>query len=196
MFGLLKVRPRDILIWLKFMISYFPGETGIVLREYDIKRRIAKSGENIKIHIGVEITGYENIELGSDINIMKLSSLYAHDATLVIGDNVSINSNTCIGASDGGEIIIGNNVLIAQNVVLRASDHAFSDCDIPIMEQGHNAGKITIGDDCWIGANAVITRNVAIGSHSVVAAGAVVTRDVEAYSVVAGVPAKLIKKRT
>ena len=53
--------------------------------------------------------------------------------------------------------------------------------------------EIRIDDDVWIGANAVITAGVHIGSHSVVAAGAVVTKDVPEYSVVAGVPAKVIK---
>jgi galactoside O-acetyltransferase len=87
-------------------------------------------------------------------------------------------------------------VLIAQNVVLRASDHEYSDIDIPINQQGHTGGQIIIGNDCWIGANAVIARNVKIGDHSIVAAGAVVTKDVEPFAIVGGVPAKLIRKRT
>ena len=53
----------------------------------------------------------------------------------------------------------------------------------------------SLGDDSWVGANAVITRNVIIGNHSIVAAGAVVTKNVEPYSVVAGVPGRVIFNR-
>ena len=112
-----------------------------------------------------------------------------------MGDNISSNSNTCIGAANGGEIIIKNNVLIANNVVIRATDHAFESVKKPIIKQGHNGGKIVIGEDCWICANVVITKGVIIGDHSVVAAGSVVTKDVEPFSVVGGCPAKLIRKR-
>ena len=87
-------------------------------------------------------------------------------------------------------------MLIAQNVVLRASDHEFKSIEVPIIKQGHTGADILICDDCWIGANAVITRNVTIGKHSIVAAGAVVTKDVKPFSIVAGIPARCIKKRT
>lgn len=172
---------NEINEWYIFIVSYFPGRIGRVIRGFIIKRMVKKSGNHISIGVGVEITGHENVEIGNNFSIMKFSSIYAHAANIVFGSNISINSNTCIGAEDGGEIIIGSNVLIAQNVVLRASDHEFKDPNISIKEQGHTGGKIVVGDDCWIGANAVITRNVCIGSHSIVAAGAVVTNDVEPF---------------
>ena len=106
-----------------------------------------------------------------------------------------MNTNCCISAAEKGEIIIGKNVLIAQNVVIRASNHNFTNLALPINKQGHTPGIIIIGDDCWIAANAVITSGVVIGSHSIVGAGAVVTSDIEPYSVIGGVPARLIKKR-
>jgi len=190
-----KAISAEIPMWVEFIVSRFPGRTGWVLRKASFRKKVQHSGKNISIGIGVEILGGNNICTGDNISIMKYTSLYAQgNATIKMGNNVSINSNTCIGA-DGGEIIIGNNVLIAQNVVLRAADHEFKSIKIPIKEQGHIGGKIIIGDDCWIGANAVITRNVTIGSHSIVAAGAVVTKNVDPFSIVAGVPAKLLKKR-
>lgn len=185
----------EVLRWTEFVVSYIPGYAGILFREFIVKRKLKKSGNCISLGVGVEITGYENIELGNSISIMKHSSIYGHEATVKIGNNLSMNSNSSIDAADGGEIVIGNNVLIAKNVVLRASDHESKDINMPIMEQGHTGGKIVIGDDCWICANVVITRNVTIGSHSIIAAGAVVTKDVEPYSVIAGVPGKLIKTR-
>ena len=148
---------KEVLRWFDFIVSCVPGSTGMLVRGFIIRRKLKKSGHHISVGIGVEITGFENIELGNNINIMKHCSVYAHDAILKVGNNLSMNSNSCIGAADGGEILIGNNVLIAQNVVLRASDHEFKDVNIPIKEQGHTGGKIVIGDGCWIGANAVIT---------------------------------------
>ena len=63
-------------------------------------------------------------------------------------------------------------------------------------KQGHPGGTIIIENDVWMGANTTITRNVKIGSHSIVGAVAVVTKDVDPYSIVGGVPSKLIKYRT
>lgn len=193
---ILKILLRELSIWTNHIISFLPGVAGRLLREIIIRNMVKRSGKKISIGIGVTITGHNNIEFGSNINIMNYSCLHSHDGTLKLGNNTSINSNTTIGAADGGEIIIGDNVLIAQNVVLRASDHEHSNIDIPINQQGHTGGQIIIGNDCWIGANVVITRNVKICDHSIVAAGAVVTKDVEPFAIVGGVPAKLIRKRT
>lgn len=112
-----------------------------------------------------------------------------------IGRNCSFNRNVFIDAGENGEIIIGNNVMIGPNTLLRAEDHRFDRIDIPMCEQGHNAGVINIEDDVWIGANAVITRDVTIGTGSVIGAGAVVTHDIPPYSVAVGVPARVIKSR-
>ena len=187
----------ELINLIDFFISLTPGFTGILFRKLTFKLKIAFSGHNPTIGIGLVIKGGKSIHVGHNISIMRNCSLYAHNNGLIkMGNNISINTNTCIGAADGGKIIIGDNVLIAQNVVLRASDHEFNRIDLPINKQGHTGGTIIICDDCWIGANVVITRNVTIGKHSIVAAGAVVTKDVDPYSIVAGVPAKFIKKRT
>jgi galactoside O-acetyltransferase len=181
--------------WVYAFFSFFPGSIGVKLRGFYFRQKIKNSIGPLLFGTGVEITGYENIQLGKLTSIAKNSSIYAHGGQVIIGDNLGMNMNACIGAADGGCIIIGNNVMIAQNVVIRASDHEFSNLTVPMCKQGHTGGKIVIGNDCWIAANAVVTRNVTIGDHSIVAAGAVVTSDVEPYSIVAGVPAKLIRKR-
>ncbi len=184
--------------FLDYIVFNIPGYTGRILRSWFLKRKVKKVGAKLSISEGFSITiqwGGE-IELGNNISIMRLSSIHANnEGFLQLGNNISINSNTCIDASNKGKIVIGDNVLIAQNVVIRASDHAHQSIDIPIIQQGHAGGEIIIDNDVWIGANAVITRNVKIGSHSIIAAGSVVTKDVEPYSIVGGVPAKLIKKR-
>lgn len=180
---------------IDFIISYWPGAIGRILRTWSIAKKLNNIGVNPSIGMGVVITGGNGIRVGDYFTIMRHSALYAHDGEITIGSHVSINTNVCIGAADNGQIVIGNNVLIGQNVVLRASDHEHGDIDIPIINQGHTGGKIIVEDDVWIGANAVVTRNTRIGSHSIVAAGSVVTRDVAPFSIVGGVPAELIRKR-
>lgn len=73
--------------------------------------------------------------------------------------------------------------------------HRYQRTDIPIKEQGIEARGILIQDDVWIGAGVTILDGVEIGRGSVIAAGAVVTKNVEPFSVMAGVPAHLLKCR-
>ena len=92
-----------------------------------------------------------------------------------------------------GPVCIGNHVNLAQGITVTALNHTFKDTSKRIDEQGISTKPVVIGDDVWIGANAVILPDVTIGRHVVVAAGAVVTKDVPDYSLVAGVPAKVIR---
>ena len=92
-----------------------------------------------------------------------------------------------------GPVCIGHHVNLAQGITVTALNHNFEDTSKRIDEQGISTKPVVIGDDVWIGANAVILPGVKIGTHSIVAAGAVVTKDVPKYSLVAGVPAKVIK---
>lgn len=124
---------------------------------------------------------------------MGHSYSYGNDGEIIIGNNLSLNTNVQIGSS-GGKIHIGNNVLIGFNVVLRAADHGLSRANL-INKQTHVGGAIMVEDDVWIGSNAVILKNVRLGKGCVAAAGAVVTKDVEPYTIVGGVPAKKISER-
>ena len=112
-----------------------------------------------------------------------------------VGD-VTIGDHTRIGihCTVIGPVCIGNNVNLAQGITVSALNHNFEDTTRRIDEQGISTKPVVIGDDVWIGTNAVILPGVTIGQHVVVAAGAVVTKDVPDYSLVAGVPAKVIKQ--
>ena len=112
-----------------------------------------------------------------------------------VGD-VTIGDHTRIGihCTVIGPVCIGNNVNLAQGITVTALNHNYEDRTRKIDEQGISTKPVVIGDDVWIGANAVILPGVTIGHHVVVAAGAVVTKDVPPHSLVAGVPAKLIKQ--
>ena len=74
-----------------------------------------------------------------------------------------------------------------------AVNHVYDDPSRPIIEQGITAEGITVEDDVWIGAGAIITDGVRIGRGAVIAAGAVVTADVPPHTVVGGVPARILK---
>jgi acetyltransferase-like isoleucine patch superfamily enzyme len=109
---------------------------------------------------------------------------------------VHIGNNTFVGLFDVviGPVTIGDHVIIAQNVVISGLNHGYEDVNIPIKDQPCTTAEIIIEDECWIGANAVITAGVRIGKHSVVAGGSVVTKNVPAYSIVGGNPAKVLKQ--
>ncbi|MFD2067154.1 acyltransferase [Pontibacter silvestris] len=109
--------------------------------------------------------------------------------------HVHIGHNTFVGLFDVviGPITIGDNVIIAQHVVLSGLNHGYEDVNVPIKDQPCSTAEIVVEDNCWIGANAVITAGVKIGKHAIVAGGSVVTKDVPPYSIVAGNPAKLIR---
>ncbi len=110
---------------------------------------------------------------------------------LQIGENCRINENVFIQ-----EALIGNNVLIAPNVAILSVSHNHDRIDVPIVNHGNTAPQPPIiEDDVWLARNVIIMPGITIGKGAIVAAGAVVTKDVASYTIVGGVPAKLIKQR-
>ncbi len=105
-----------------------------------------------------------------------------------IGKNVFINSGCCF--QDHAGIDIDDGTLIGHQVVIATLNHDLN----PERRADMTPGQVRIGKNVWIGAHATILPGVTIGDNAVVAAGAVVAKDVEANSVVAGVPAKKIKE--
>lgn len=94
------------------------------------------------------------------------------------------------------KVHIGNFSMLASNVTIVGGDHNYKNSCLPIVFSGRDKLDHTyIGDDVRIGTHVIIMTGVTIGNGAVVAAGSVVTKDVEPYSIVGGVPAKLIKKR-
>jgi len=120
-------------------------------------------------------------------------NIYIGDTSkLTIGKHCHINENVFIQGAN-----IGNYVMIAPNVTILNSTHNYKNTDIPMILQGGEENlNTTIEDDVWIGRNAIIMPNLILGKGSVIGAGSVVTKDVAPYSVMGGVPAKLIKRRT
>ncbi|WP_286194743.1 acyltransferase [Agrobacterium sp. Ap1] len=108
-----------------------------------------------------------------------------------LGSNCSVNAYVCIS----GKVRFGDGVRIASLVSIVGFNHGFDDPDTPINDQPHEIKGIVIGDDVWIGANAVVLDGVTIGNGAVIAAGAVVNKDVPPLAIMAGVPAKLVRRR-
>jgi acetyltransferase-like isoleucine patch superfamily enzyme len=112
---------------------------------------------------------------------------------LRIGDGSNLGAWAYVGCS--GYVSIGSDVLMGPRVSLLAENHNLDATDAPIKSQGVTRLPITVEDDVWLGADTTVVGGVTIGRGSVVAAGSVVTQDVEPYSIVAGVPAKLVRGR-
>ena len=133
---------------------------------------------------------YRKFSLGDYSVIESFACINNAVGDVMIGDHTRIGlHNTIIGP-----VTIGNHVNLAQGITVTALNHNFDDPKKRIDEQGVSTKPVVIEDDIWIGANAVILPGVTIGHHTVVAAGAVVTKDVPPHSLVAGVPAKIIKQ--
>ncbi len=110
------------------------------------------------------------------------------------GQNISIGRRTFINMGcyfqDWGGITIGDDCLIGHNCTICTVNHSKD----PDQRKDMTCTSVNIGNKVWIGANATILPGVTIGDGAIIAAGAVVTKDVEAKTVVGGVPATLIKK--
>jgi len=149
-------------------------------------------GKHAVIHrsVRMDTPPYRKFFLGDYSVVESFACINNAVGDVMIGDHTRIGlHNTIIGP-----VTIGNHVNLAQGITVTALNHNFSDTEKRIDEQGVNTTPVVIGDDIWIGANAVILPGVTIGSHSVVAAGSVVTKDVPPHSLVAGVPAKIIRQ--
>lgn len=146
-------------------------------------------GSKIYRSVRMDTPPYRQFALGRGSVVESYSCINNAVGDVIIGDHTRIGlHNTIIGP-----VSIGNNVNLAQGITVTALNHNFGDATKRIDEQGVSTKPVVIGNDVWIGANVVVLPGVTIGSHCVVAAGAVVTKDVPDHTLVAGVPAKVIK---
>lgn len=142
---------------------------------HTIGLRTAKIGKGSNIHATVILRQANNIE---------------------IGEHCLINHNNVLQAGKvNAKIKIGNYVHTGANVMIIAFNHAFDTREIPTIKQDYYDAPVVIEDDVWIGGGSIILAGVTIGKGTIVAAGAVVNRDVPPYSIVGGIPAKIIKER-
>jgi acetyltransferase-like isoleucine patch superfamily enzyme len=168
-----QARPRT---WVSLFVNPFYHKRG--------------KGSVIRRQTRIDVLPYNKFELGDYSTIEDFSTVNNGVGDVIIGSETRIGiANVLIGP-----VRVGNNVIFAQNIVASGLNHEYKDVAVPISKQAVSMGLITVEDDCWIGANAVLTAGVTIGKHSVIAGGAVVTKDIPPYSVAVGNPARVIKQ--
>ena len=176
-------RKVSISIVLKYLIHRTRGKL------YGHKFTEIKKGLRIK-GLGPKIRCDGKLVVGKDLTLRSIAypieiSVGA-EAEVVIGDAVFINTGVIIAAEK--KIHIGNETIIGDQVIIYDSDwHGFDGNDVKSV-------PVEIGNHVWIGARALILKGVRIGDNSIVAAGSVVTKNVEDAAIVAGNPAKFIRK--
>jgi len=215
---------KSCLVWLKRHI-FCQNNTQANLNQSENKNFVQLAdygfgsyGEGIKLGKGIEIVGFASqIRLGHNVYIGDGARLVCSDAAaeIVIGDGTVIQARAILETGPGGRIelgsmnsvnpycvlyghgglITGDFVRIAAHTVIIPANHIFDNPDVPITRQGISKQGISIGRDVWIAAGCRILDGVVIGDGCVVAAGAVVNRSIAPFSVVGGVPAKVIKMR-
>lgn len=170
-----------------------------------IKRCFHSFGKNSIIKPFLNFSNPHYVDIGKSVNIgnscrITVSTIFAGQKTksktnikIKIGNNVDIGNNTFISANNN--ISIGNHVIMAPNVFITDHDHGFTNIKKNLHQQAlTDGGYVDIKDNVFLGVKSTVLKNVTIGKHSVVGANSVVTKDVPPFCVVAGNPAKIIKK--
>ena len=168
-----EARPR---LWVKWFVNPFIHQRG--------------KGSKVRRYTRMDVLPFNKFILGENSTVEDFSCVNNGVGDVFIGNNTLIGMGNVII----GPVNIGNNVIFAQHIVASGLNHEYRDITTPIKDQKTITATITVEDDCWIAANAVLTAGVTIGKHSVVAGGAVVTKSIPPYSVAAGNPAKVIKR--
>lgn len=149
-----------------------------ILYSFALKRLMIQCGQNVFLRpMSSDLKGLGNMIIGNNVSIPKRSTFYSTEARLTIKDNV----------------------IFGPNPTIITGDHRIDVIGVPIINSHdklpENDLDVTIEEDVWTGANVVILKGVTIGRGSVVAAGAVVNKSCPPYSIIGGVPAKVLKYR-
>ncbi len=157
-------------------------------RHDELRRRIGASiGDRVFIAPSANVV-CESLSIGDRSYVAAGCQLRDR---IRIGEDCSLNPHVTMA----GSVTLGHGVRVASHVAFYGFNHVFTDLDAPIWMQGLTEEGIVVEDDVWVGTHVVVCDGVTVGAHSVLAAGAVVTRDVPPYSMVGGVPARVIRDR-
>jgi len=208
--------------WLEQTVTglagWVPTIAGIGLRAF-LYRLILKMDGLAAVEKGVRLRHAKNVRLGKGSYLDERVYLHACPGGIAIGagtmvmhgsvlhvynfrniphSGIWIGHDSLIGEYNvlrgQGGITIGDRVYTSPMVQIIAVNHIFDDVERPFVDQGITAKGICIEDDVWVGSGAIVTDGVRVGKGAVVAAGAVVTKDVPAHTVVAGIPARVVRE--
>ncbi|AKS37875.1 2,3,4,5-tetrahydropyridine-2,6-carboxylate N-succinyltransferase [Anoxybacillus gonensis] len=178
--------------------TFITGQTGVVFGEWaDIEAALEANKHKIEDYV------VENDRRNSAIPLLDLKHIKARiEPGAIIRDQVQIGDNAVImmGAVINIGAVVGEGTMIDMNAVLGGRATVGKNCHVGAgavlagVIEPPSAKPVIVEDDVMIGANAVILEGVTVGKGAVVAAGAIVTEDVPPYTVVAGVPARVIKQ--
>ena len=170
---------------LKFLIN---NSSEDVL--FDIYKKMNTNYVNITYN-----TYREKYEISESFRFNGSDILFYDEGRIICGENSYIGSLSTIQSGDGCKVSIGKNVQISHNVrIYTTSNIADQDFSKTAKDKYHKS--VIIEDYVWIGANVFINPGITIGANSIVGANAVLTKDVPSYSIVGGVPARIIKNKT
>ena len=187
LFKLLKIKTN----FLDNMLSHYVGIQCKVI------------GKNVTIEYPISTLGLSCIAIGNNLNVrkdFKLIALQEYE-NIIYFPEVTIGNDFYAGTQSSlkiiGKLIIGDNVTLASRVTIIDHTHGkadYSDLEIPVMKRELSTkAPIIIEDNVWICEGAVVLSGITIGKNAIVAANAVVTKNVPANSIVAGVPARVVK---
>lgn len=143
-----------------------------------MRKRLKSCGKNVFIECGADVT-CERVSVGDNSYLGRRTTILSTRADVIIGKDVMFGPDVTIITGNHRTDLIGRTMRSVTDAEKRAQDDE----------------DVVIGDDVWVGCRATILKGVTIGDGSVVAAGSVVTKSVPPYSIVAGVPARVIKSR-
>lgn len=166
------------------------------IRIWRMRQKLGQCGKDVYFEKNVALMRYPRlINIGSQVVIKEGAKICPcnEQASVSIGDRTTVGYHTFVFAS--ASISIGHDCLIAPFVYIVDSDHGI-ERNTPINQQPNLTAPIVIGNDVWIATGAKILRGVTVHEGAIIAAGAIVNQDVPPYTIVGGIPAKPMGKRT
>jgi acetyltransferase-like isoleucine patch superfamily enzyme len=200
------------------LIGGLPGALGYACRRLFYRFLLGSCGKSVVFGRNVVLRHPHKIHIGDRVIIdddCVLDAKRSDDAWIQLGDGVLLSRGTVI--SCGGQVEIGANcnlgvqtlihsdhhvrlgravLLAARCYLMGVADYRYDRTDVPVVEQGKNVKRpLILEDHVWLGAGVFVRPGVTVGNNAIVAVNSVVTRDVASYSIVAGAPARVVKRR-
>ena len=163
------------------------------------RRLTVGAGTVLAADVVIDALSSDGVRLGDSVTVDRRAIIRGSGSIRRIGVGVSVGRRSAIGVDcfihGGGGVTIGRDVLLGPGVRIFSENHDFALRGVPVIEQGETPAAVEIGDDVWIGAGATVLAGARIGAGAIVAAGAVVRGEIEPYTIVAGVPARVVGHR-